>query len=204
MLIALEKVKLSPAREVADRYPHTLSGGQRQRVSIARAMVLEPEYIVADEPVSMIDASSRAEILYLMRELQRQHGISFLYITHDIASARHFADRIAVMYLGSVAEQGPPAGLIETPLHPYTRALIQAVPEPDAANRLHERDVIPGEPPSPAAVPPGCPFHPRCPRYMPGLCETAKPVLREGQPQHYVACYLYEEAGIAYQKRSGG
>ncbi len=195
---ALQDVKLSPVDTFLPKYPHMLSGGQRQRVGIARALVLEPEYIVADEPVSMIDASSRAEILYLMQELQKTYGISFLYITHDIASARHFSNRIAVMYLGSIVEQGPPDMVINEPLHPYTRALIEAVPEPDPSNRLRERQVIPGEPPSPANIPGGCPFHPRCPRFMPGLCETAKPELVEAAPGHMVACYLYEEAGRNY------
>ena len=195
---ALEEVRLSPAESFLAKYPHTLSGGQRQRVGIARALALEPEYIVADEPVSMIDASSRAEILYLMRELQKAYTIAFLYITHDIASARHFSDSIVVMYLGSIAEQGSPEGVVEEPLHPYTQALIEAVPEPDQANRLRERQVIPGEPPSPANMPTGCPFHPRCPRFMPGLCETRKPALREVKPGHLVACFLHEEAGRQY------
>ena len=195
---ALEDVRLDPPEAFLTRYPHMLSGGQRQRVGIARAMALEPQYIVADEPVSMIDASSRAEILYLMQELQKAYGIAFLYITHDIASARHFSDRIAVMYLGSIVEQGSPDTVVEEPLHPYTQALIEAVPEPDPANRLRERQVIPGEPPSPAAMPSGCPFHPRCPRFMPGLCETRKPALQQVKPGHQVACFLYEEAGRQY------
>ena len=201
---ALEDVRLSPPESLMGKYPHMLSGGQRQRVGIARALVLEPQYIVADEPVSMIDASSRAEILYLLRDLQRQYNIAFLYITHDIASARHFSDRIAVMYLGSIVEQGPPASVIEGPLHPYTQALIEAVPEPDPANRLKERQVISGEPPSPANIPTGCPFHPRCPRFMPGLCETRKPSLGEVEPGHSVACFLYEEAGREYAAQRAG
>lgn len=190
---ALEEVRLAPAEAFLTKYPHTLSGGQRQRVGIARALVLAPDYIVADEPVSMIDASSRAEILYLLRELQKRHGITFLYITHDIASARHFADRVAVMYLGSIVEEGPPASVIEGPLHPYTQALIAAVPEPDPANRLQERAVIPGEPPSPARLPAGCPFYPRCPRFMHGTCDVRTPALREVRPGHRVACWLYGE-----------
>ena len=190
---ALEDVQLRPAETFLGSYPHVLSGGQRQRVGIARALVLEPRYIVADEPVSMIDASSRAEILYLMRDLQRAYGIAFLYITHDIASARHFADRIAVMYLGSIVELGTPEAVVEDPLHPYTQALIDAVPEADPANRLRERPVVPGEVPSAAEPPAGCPFHPRCPRFMAGRCELARPALREVKPGHYVACYLYED-----------
>ncbi len=191
VLEALEQVRLSPAREFAATYPHTLSGGQRQRVSIARAMVLGPEYVVADEPVSMIDASSRAEILYLLRDIQESRGLTFLYITHDIASARHFSDRIAVMYSGGVVELGPSAELIEQPLHPYSQALLDAVPEPDPANRLRLRQVIPGEPPNPTAVPPGCPFHPRCPKAISGTCETVSPSLQQVSPGHWVSCHLY-------------
>lgn len=196
---ALEEVRLWPAESFLDKYPHTLSGGQRQRVGIARALVLQPTLIIADEPISMIDASSRAEILYLMRELQKAHGISFLYITHDIASARHFSDQVAVMYLGGIVEQGLPGAVIDGPLHPYSRALVEAVPEPDPANRLRDRPVIPGEPPSPSHVPSGCPFHPRCPRFMTGLCEQRKPALREAQPGHWAACWLYEDEGRHYQ-----
>jgi peptide/nickel transport system ATP-binding protein len=192
---ALEDVQLRPAAGFMAKYPHTLSGGQRQRVGIARSLVLQPKFVVADEPVSMVDASSRAELLYLMRDLQQQYGMAFLYITHDIASARHFADRIAVMYLGSIIEMGMPEAVVEDPLHPYTRALIEAVPEPDPSNRHRRRQVVPGEPPSAARMPSGCPFHPRCPRFMSGLCEQERPALREVQPRHYVACYLYEEAG---------
>ena len=160
-------------------------------MSIARAIVLGPEYLVADEPVSMIDASSRAEILYLLRDLQQGRGLTFLYITHDIASARHFSDRIAVMYLGGVVELAASAELIEQPLHPYSQALLEAVPEPDPANRSRLRQVIPGEPPNPAAVPSGCTFHPRCPMAIAGTCETVSPTLQEVSPGHWVACHLY-------------
>ncbi len=190
---ALEEVRLTPVGEFLKRYPHMLSGGQRQRVAMARALVLAPEYIVADEPTSMIDASSRAELLYLLRDLQKQRGITYLYITHDIASARHFADRIAVMYLGTVVEVGAAERIIEHPLHPYTRALIEAVPEPDPANRSRERAVVPGEPPSAAPAPSGCPFHPRCPSFIKGTCEVARPPLLEVEPGVMVACYLYPE-----------
>ena len=196
---ALEDVRLSPADVIMAKYPHALSGGQRQRVGIARTLVLEPDYIVADEPVSMIDASSRAEILYLMQELQKAYDITFLYITHDIASARHFSDRIAVMYLGSIVEQGPSASVVGAPKHPYTQALIEAVPEPDPTNRLRERQVISGEPPSPASMPSGCSFHPRCPKFMPGLCNEQKPELKAVAPGHVVACFLYGETGRDYK-----
>jgi oligopeptide/dipeptide ABC transporter ATP-binding protein len=193
VLRALAQVRLTPAAEFAEKYPHTLSGGQRQRVGIARAMVLKPEYLVADEPVSMIDASSRAEILYLLKELQAAHGLSFLYITHDLATARHFAHRIAVMYLGRVVEVAPARALIARPRHPYTQALLAAVPEPDPKNRLRLRPTISGEPPSAMRVPPGCPFHPRCPHAMPGSCDRHYPPVIELEPGHQVACHLYPE-----------
>ncbi len=192
VLRALEQVRLTPAADFVDAYPHTLSGGQRQRICIARALVLEPEFIVADEPVSMIDASSRAEILSLLRELQARQGVSFLYITHDIASARHFSDRTTVMYLGTAVEVGPSAGVIEEPLHPYTKGLIAAVPEPDPRNRRRMRSVIPGEPPNAAAVPAGCPFHTRCSQVIRGRCDRERPKLQDVRPAHSVACHLYD------------
>lgn len=188
---ALEQVKLSPVDEFAEKYPHTLSGGQRQRVSIARAMVLQPDYLVADEPVSMIDASSRAEILYLLAELQQQRELTFLYITHDLASARHFADRIAVMYAGRIVELAPAARLIEDPQHPYSRALLAAVPEPDPGNRLRQRPVVGGEPPDAGNLPGGCAFAPRCPVAIAGTCEREVPPLIERGAGHEVACHLY-------------
>lgn len=191
VLEAMEAVRLSPVREMAARFPHLLSGGQRQRVGIARALVLRPDYIVADEPVSMVDASSRAELLHLLGELRVRFGIAFLYITHDIATARHFAQRIAVLYLGRIVESGPAAALIENPLHPYTRALMAAVPEPDPNNRRRERPALPGEPPSPTQVPAGCAFHPRCPEAMAGWCDRAPPALLEIEAEHLVACHLH-------------
>lgn len=207
VLQALRDVRLTPPEEMGARYPHLLSGGQRQRVGIARALVLRPEYIVADEPVSMIDASSRAELLHLLRELRDRFGIAFLYITHDIATARHFAHRIAVMYLGRIVESGPATAVVENPLHPYTRALMAAVPEPDPANRWRERPALPGEPPRPTQVPSGCPFHPRCPEYMPGTCEEASPELVEVEPNHFVACFLYparqSSAVLGQQEKQG-
>jgi peptide/nickel transport system ATP-binding protein len=186
----LEDVKLTPTADFLKRYPHELSGGQRQRVGIARALVMEPDYIVADEPISMIDASSRSEFLYLLRSLRDERGICFLYITHDIASARHFADKIAVMYLGSIVEIATPEKLINQPEHPYTQSLINAVPEPDPNNRFHYRAVIAGEAPTSSQIPQGCPFHPRCSAFMEGICEVDKPYLYSIQENHEVACYL--------------
>ncbi len=191
VLASLEQVKLSPAAEFAEKYPHTLSGGQRQRVAIARAMVLEPDYLVADEPVSMIDASSRAEILYLLTELQEQRDLTFLYITHDLASARHFADRIAVMYAGRIVELAAAGQLIEEARHPYTRALLAAVPEPDPANRLRQRPIVGGEPPDAGNLPGGCAFAPRCPFVIAGTCERVDPPLITLADGHQVACHLY-------------
>jgi oligopeptide/dipeptide ABC transporter ATP-binding protein len=147
----------------------------------------------------MVDASNRAEILRLLRTLQEEKGIAFLYITHDIASARQLAERIAVMYLGTIVEEGPAERVIAGPAHPYSRALLAAVPEPDPSNRLRMRDVIPGEPPRADEVPAGCPFHPRCPRFMKGRCDVSRPVQREIAPGHRVACFLYEEASAQAQ-----
>lgn len=191
VLEALAQVRLSPAAEFAAKFPHQLSGGQRQRVGIARTLVLSPEYVVADEPVSMIDASSRAEILYLLKEIQLERGLSFLYITHDLASSRHFADRIAVLYLGRIVEVATAVELIDRPYHPYTKALLEAVPEPDPKNRLERRNVVQGEPPNPARVPSGCAFHPRCPLVIRGRCEHVRPELEQVAPGHWVACHLF-------------
>ncbi len=189
---ALEAVELVPTGRFTGKYPTMMSGGQRQRVGIARALVRDPDYIVADEPVSMIDASSRIEILDLLDGLQEARDVTFLYITHDIASARHFADRIAVMYQGTIVERGAVAQVIDNPLHPYTKALINAIPEPDPQNRFRRRAVVPGEPVSGGPLPPGCPFFPRCPDRMPGRCDITRPLLREQEPGHFVACYLFE------------
>ncbi len=194
---ALESVRIRPAVDWLERYPHTLSGGQRQRVSIARAMVLEPDYVVADEPVSMVDASSRAEILGLLRSFQEARGVSYLYITHDLASARHIAQRVAVMYLGRVVELGDAREVIDRPLHPYTKALLAAVPDPDPSNRTRLRPVVAGEPPSIMAPPSGCTFHPRCPAFMPGTCDVVDPPLIQIEPKRQVACHLYPAASPA-------
>ncbi len=189
---SMRSVRLSPAEEMGERYPHLLSGGQRQRAGIARALVLQPDFIVADEPVSMVDASSRAELLYLMRDLRDRNNIAFLYITHDIATARHFAHRIVVMYLGQVVEVGSASDVVDRPLHPYTQALIAAVPEPNPANRLQDRAVLQGDPPNPANRPAGCSFHPRCPSVIRGRCESTQVRLIEQEPGHFVACHLYQ------------
>ncbi|HKZ99645.1 MAG TPA: ABC transporter ATP-binding protein [Thermoplasmata archaeon] len=187
---ALEEVRLTPPEQFARKFPHMLSGGQRQRVAVARAMILNPELIVADEPVSMLDASVRISILNLLRDIQRKHGIAFVYITHDLATAKYFSERIAIMYAGKVAEVAPVESLMKEPLHPYTRALMDALPDPDPSNRFRERSAVPGEPPSLVEPPPGCRFHPRCPIAKAGWCDVEEPELRELRPNHFVACHL--------------
>ncbi|MCX8162007.1 MAG: ABC transporter ATP-binding protein [Candidatus Bathyarchaeota archaeon] len=189
---ALEDVKLTPIEEFVSKYPHMLSGGQRQRVAIARALILKPRFVVADEPVSMLDVSVRVEILYLLKELQERYGISFLYITHDIATVKYFSDRIGIMYAGNFVESGSIRKVVSDPLHPYTKALIEAIPDPDPKNRFVERKVIPGEPPNPIDIPPGCRFHPRCLYAMP-VCREEEPIIRGVEKDRYVACWLYGE-----------
>ena len=189
----LEDVELIPAEEFIFRFPHELSGGQRQRVAVARALVLRPDFIVADEPVSMLDVSIRAEVLNLMIDLVQKYGMSMLFITHDLALARHTCDRIAIMYLGKIMEMGDIEQVISEPLHPYTQALIRAVPTP---NPLAERIevVIKGEIPSPINPPSGCRFHTRCPSYIGEVCRTVEPPLVDVGNGHYVACHLYTKA----------
>jgi oligopeptide/dipeptide ABC transporter ATP-binding protein len=194
---ALAAVDLHPPARFGTRYPTMMSGGQRQRVGIARALVRDPRYIVADEPVSMIDASSRISILDLLRGLQLERGVAFLYITHDIASARHFSDRIAVMYLGEIVEIGRSGAIIDRPRHPYTQALLAAIPEPDPSNRFIRRAVATGEPPNPSSRPIGCPFFSRCPHRIPGTCDVERPPLIEMEPGIRVACHLYPAPGSA-------
>lgn len=190
---ALQDVKLTPVEEFVNKYPHMLSGGQRQRVAIARALILKPRFIVADEPVSMLDVSVRVEILYLLKELQYKYDISFLYITHDIATVKYFSDRIAVMYAGKMVEMGDVKAVITKPIHPYTRALIEAIPDPDPRNRFTERKVIPGEPPSPINLPSGCSFHPRCPYSDEQKCVKEEPQLRDFENHRQVACHFAEQ-----------
>ncbi|MEM2276106.1 MAG: ABC transporter ATP-binding protein [Thermoproteota archaeon] len=186
---ALREVKLLPIEDFINKFPHMLSGGQRQRLAIARALILKPKFIVADEPVSMLDVSVRVEILYLLKELQTSQGISFLYITHDIATVKYFSDRIAVMYSGKIVELGEIRKVVTNHLHPYTEALIEAIPDPDPNNRNVERKVIPGEPQNPVAWPSGCRFHPRCP-YAMDICRVEEPTMNEVESGHQVACWL--------------
>lgn len=186
----LETVELVPPEEFILRYPHELSGGQRQRIGIARAFVLNPEFIIADEPVSMLDVSIRAGILNLMLDLVEKFNVSFLYITHDLALARHMCDRIAIMYLGKIVEMGSIEKIVYEPLHPYTKALIDAVPIPDpTAERI--KVVVKGEIPSPVNPPSGCRFHTRCPVAI-EICPKEEPALIDVGKGHWVACHLHK------------
>jgi peptide/nickel transport system ATP-binding protein len=189
---AMEDVKLVPPEDFLERFPHMLSGGQRQRLAMARTLVLEPKFIVADEPVSMLDLSIRAEILELMFSLKQRRNITYLYITHDLSTARYVGDTIGIMYLGKIVEMGRATDVIEKPLHPYTQALLDAVPEPDPSNRFKDRHVrITGEIPSPANIPSGCSLHPRCP-YAFAPCSVKYPELKQASDGRLVSCYLYE------------
>lgn len=189
----LNEVKLTPIEEVLPKYPHMLSGGQQQRIVIARAMILEPQLLVADEPVSMLDASVRVEILKLLRGLQETHNLAVIYITHDLSTVRYFSEYIFVMYAGEVIEMAKMEVLLGNPQHPYTQALMEASADPDANNALVIRDVPPGEPPSLVNPPTGCRFNPRCKYMMPGLCDVKRPPVFHTEDNHKVMCWLFEE-----------
>ncbi len=189
---AMDEVKLHPSDDFLPKFPHMLSGGQQQRIVIARAMILEPKLIVADEPVSMLDASVRVEILKLMKALQEKHHLSVIYITHDLSTVKYFSARIFVMYAGNLIEKAETRTLLENPLHPYSMALLAATSDPDARNADSYKEVPPGEPPSLANPPSGCRFHPRCSKFMAGLCDVKQPPDFEPEPAHFVACWLYE------------
>ncbi len=186
------EVKMSPPEDFLQKFPHMLSGGQQQRIVIARAMLLEPKLIVADEPVSMLDASVRVEILKLLRGLQEEHNLAFIYITHDLSTVRYFSERVFVMYAGQAVEKSRIEDLIRNPNHPYTLALLAATSDPDADNATRFRDVPPGEPPSLVKPPKGCRFHPRCAQMIAGLCNEQEPPHFETEPDHLVACWLYK------------
>ena len=189
---AMEEVKLSPVEDFLTKFPHMLSGGQQQRVVIARAMIMEPRFLVADEPVSMLDASVRVEILKLLRGLQETHHLSVIYITHDLSTVSYFSERIFVMYAGNLVEKAQVRRLLDYPLHPYTVALLTGTSEPDARNADTFKEIPSGEPPSLVNPPSGCRFHPRCPKMINGLCEVEEPPEFEPEPGHQVACWLYE------------
>jgi len=189
VLEILERVGLTPPEQFVDLYPHQLSGGQRQRAALARSIVTEPEFVVADEPVSMIDVSLRTTLIDLMLDLRKQLGLTYVFITHDLAVAKHISDRIAIMYLGKIIELGTKSQIFSNPMHPYTQALLSAIPVPDPERK---RKVIhlPGEVPSAINVPSGCRFHPRCPRAF-ERCRREEPPLIEVERGHLVACHLY-------------
>ena len=186
----LESVGLEPS--FANRYPHEFSGGQRQRIGVARALALEPEFIICDEPIAALDVSIQAQVVNLLEELQERLGLTYLFISHDLGMVRHIADRVAVMYLGKIVELAPSDRLYVEPMHPYTRALMSAAPVHDPElEAQRERIVLRGDVPSPSDPPPGCPFHTRCPMAVPE-CSTRAPEWRELRPDHRVACHLAE------------
>ncbi len=189
---SLEEVRLTPPDEFLTKYPHMLSGGQQQRLVIARAVILHPKLIAADEPVSMLDASVRVEILELMGGIQKAHKVGVIYVTHDLSSVRYFSQRAFIMYGAKLVEKADVKEVVDNPLHPYTQVLLNAIPDPDPENVSRFRDVPAGEPPSLIKPPSGCRFHPRCPRIIKELCDVEEPPEFEPSPGHFVECWLHK------------
>lgn len=188
MLDTLKKVGLEDYH--ARRYPHEFSGGQRQRIGIARALALRPKFIICDEPVSALDVSIQSQVLNILKDLQGEFGLTYLFIAHNLSVVEHISDRVAVMYLGKMVELTERDELFANPLHPYTRALMSAIPIPDPTLK-RERTILKGDVPSPLNPPKGCRFHPRCP-VVKDICSQQEPVFKEANPDHWVACWLYE------------
>ncbi|MCU4182083.1 ABC transporter ATP-binding protein [Bosea sp. BH3] len=189
---ALSEVGLDLAYR--DRYPHQFSGGQRQRIGIARALAVNPDFLVCDEPVSALDVSIQAQVINLFMDIRERRGLTYLFVSHDLGLVRHISDRVAIMYLGRIVEIGPAQAVFAEPAHPYSAALIKAIPSAKARKRAFEP--VTGEMPSPLAPPPGCPFHPRCPQAMP-VCREVRPVLAEIAPGRSAACHLHTSPEFA-------
>jgi oligopeptide/dipeptide ABC transporter ATP-binding protein len=190
---ALSDVGLTPPEDFEYRFPHELSGGQRQRVLIAGAIVLEPVFLIADEPVSMLDASLKVEILNLLDDLRKKRSLTYLIVTHDLALTRYIADRIAIMYLGKILEMGPALSVLDQPLHPYSQALIKVVPTLESA--WDKKTVLSGEIPHPSSIPTGCRFHPRCPQST-DRCRIQEPETKVVEPSRLVHCHYVKPTGV--------